>query len=88
MKIYIDSNTFPASPALYADAEKTKPIPRMIPAVELQRGGFAVAFIGDNGPKEGETLALAASIESSGVQVVAELSDKHIDGAWGFDFAS
>ena len=87
MRIYIDSNTFPAAPGLYADAAKTKPLPRLIPAVELQRGGFAVAFIGENGPKAGETLALAASIESSGVQVVAEFSDEYIDGAWEFDFA-
>lgn len=26
MKIYIDSDTFPASPALYADAEKNEAI--------------------------------------------------------------
>lgn len=87
MIIHIDTNTFPASPALYADAEKTKPLPRILPAVELQKGGFAVAFIGDNGPHAGETLYLAASIVGSGVQVLAEWSDDHVNGSWGFDFA-
>ena len=87
MRLFIDTNTFPASPALYADAEKTKPLPRILPAVELQKGGFAVAFIGDNGPHAGETLYLAASIVGSGVQVLAEWSEDYVNGAWGFDFA-
>lgn len=87
MRIHIDTNTFPASPALYADAGKTKPLPRVLPAVELQKGGFAVAFIGDNGPKAGETLYLAASLAETGVQVLAEWSEDYANGAWGFDFA-
>lgn len=88
MRIYIDTNTFPASPALYADAEKTKPLPRILPAVELQRGGFEVAFIGSNQPQDIATVALAASVEGTQTQVVAELGAETDDGeAWRFDFA-
>ena len=90
MRIYIDSNTFPAAPGLYADAAKTKPIPRMIPAVELQRGGFEVAFVGSNQPTDIASVSLAASIEGVGVQVIAEqgesVSDDNGD-AWRFNFA-
>lgn len=88
MRIYIDTNTFPASPALYADAEKTKPLPRILPAVELQRGGFEVAFIGSNQPQDIATVALAASVEGAQTQVVAELGKETDNGeAWRFDFA-
>ncbi|MBR5623248.1 MAG: hypothetical protein IKW49_08700 [Opitutales bacterium] len=90
MRIYIDSNTFPATPGLYADAAKTKPIPRMIPAVELQRGGFEVAFVGSNQPQDIASVSLVASIDGAGVQVVAErgedVSDDSCD-AWRFNFA-
>ena len=90
MRIYIDSNTFPATPGLYADAAKTKPIPRMIPAVELQRGGFEVAFVGSNQPTDIASVSLAASIEGAGVQVIAEQGEDVADDsgdAWRFDFA-
>ena len=90
MRIYIDSNTFPATPGLYADAAKTKPIPRMIPAVELQRGGFEVAFVGSNQPQDIASVSLAASIEGAGVQVIAEQGENIADDsgdAWRFNFA-
>lgn len=88
MKIYIDSNTFPASPALYADAEKTKALPRILPAVELQRGGFEVAFLGANQPQDIATVSLAASIEGTQTQVVAEIGrESEAEDAWQFDFA-
>ena len=90
MRIYIDSNTFPATPGLYADAAKTKPIPRMIPAVELQRGGFEVAFLGANQPQDIASVSLAASIEGAGVQVIAEQGENIADDsgdAWRFNFA-
>ena len=90
MRIYIDSNTFPATPGLYADAAKTKPIPRMIPAVELQRGGFEVAFVGSNQPQDIASVSLVASIDGAGVQVVAEQGETVSDDsgdAWRFNFA-
>ena len=90
MRIYIDSNTFPATPGLYADAAKTKPIPRMIPAVELQRGGFEVAFVGSNQPQDIASVSLVASIDGAGVQVVAEQGENVSDDsgdAWRFNFA-
>lgn len=90
MRIYIDSNTFPAAPGLYADAAKTKPIPRMIPAVELQRGGFEVAFVGSNQPRDIASVSLVASIDGAGVQVIAEQGEDVADDsgdAWRFDFA-
>ena len=90
MRIYIDSNTFPAAPGLYADAAKTKPIPRMIPAVELQRGGFEVAFVGSNQPQDIASVSLAASIEGVGVQVIAEQGESVSDDsgdAWRFNFS-
>jgi chemotaxis protein histidine kinase CheA len=72
MKIYIDTNTFSASPGIYADAEKTKPLPRIVPAVELERGGLEVAFLGENIPAPTDALAIAASIEGTRTQVIAE----------------
>ena len=90
MRIYIDSSTFPATPGLYADAAKTKPLPRMIPAVELQRGGFEVAFVGSNQPQGIASVSLVASIDGAGVQVVAEHGENVSDDsgdAWRFNFA-
>lgn len=59
MKIYIDTNTFPATPGIYADAEKTKPLPRVIPLVQGFRGQIEIAFIGDLAPVEGSAVTLA-----------------------------
>ncbi|MBQ7332463.1 MAG: hypothetical protein IJW39_04370, partial [Opitutales bacterium] len=90
MKIYIDTNTFPASPGIYADAAKTKPLPRIIPAVELERGGFEVAFLGDNAPQSGDVLAIAGGIENTRTQVIAG-SGTPVPGqdlpTWAFDFS-
>ncbi len=70
MKIYIDTNTFPASPALYADAEKTKPLPRIIPLVQGFRGEIEVCFLGELAPKTGDGLTLAMRPYGTGADVV------------------
>ncbi|MBQ9758182.1 MAG: hypothetical protein IJW12_00210, partial [Opitutales bacterium] len=59
MKIYIDTNTFPATPGVYADAAKTKPLPRVIPLVQGFRGQIEIAFIGELAPVEGSAVTLA-----------------------------
>ncbi len=59
MKIYIDTNTFSATPGIYADAEKTKPLPRVIPLVQGFRGTVQIAFLGELAPKAGDGVTLA-----------------------------
>ncbi|MBP3303009.1 MAG: hypothetical protein J6L64_07770 [Opitutales bacterium] len=59
MKIYIDTNTFPATPGVYADAAKTKPLPRVIPLVQGFRGQIEIAFLGELAPVEGSAVTLA-----------------------------
>ncbi|MBE6400714.1 MAG: hypothetical protein E7037_01585 [Verrucomicrobia bacterium] len=59
MKIYIDTNTFPATPGVYADAAKNKPLPRVIPLVQGFRGTAKIAFVGELAPVEGSAVTLA-----------------------------
>ena len=46
LEIYIDTNTFAAIPALYADAAKTKPLPRVLPVVEGWAQELRIGFLG------------------------------------------
>lgn len=90
MTVYIDSNTFGANPALYADAEKTKPLPRVLPAVQLREGKLNVAFLGDRAPTTDMALSLSAVLAGTQTQILAEYGDA-VDGAdvptWEFPFA-
>lgn len=90
MTVYIDSNTFAANPALYADAEKKKPLPRVLPAVQLREGKLNVAFLGDRAPTTDMVLSLSAVLAGTQTQILAEYGDP-VDGAdvptWEFPFA-
>lgn len=85
MKIYIDTNTFPATPGIYADAEKTKPLPRVIPLVQGFRGTVQIAFLGELAPKSGDGVTLAmrpfgARRDILVTQTVAASTDTGEDG--------
>ena len=69
MKIYIDTDTFHAAPALYADAEKTKRLPATIPVVEGWAQELSVGFLGANQPAESATVRLVLAPPGSAVEV-------------------
>lgn len=67
--IYIDTETFHAAPALYADAEKTKRLPATIPVVEGWAQELSVGFLGANQPAESATVRLVLAPPGSAVEV-------------------
>lgn len=69
MKIYIDTDTFHAAPALYADAEKTKRLPATIPVVEGWAQELNIGFLGLHQPKDGATVRLVLAPPGSAVEV-------------------
>lgn len=69
MKIYIDTETFHAVPALYADAEKTKRLPTTIPVVEGWAQELSVGFLGAHQPAESATVRLVLAPPGSAVEV-------------------
>ena len=85
MKIYIDTNTFPTNPALYADAGKTQRLPQILPVVQLTRGELQVGFVGDNTPPDGASVVFAATIAGTSTQVVAAAGTRGESGEWSFD---
>lgn len=86
MKFYIDTNTFPTNPALYADAEKSKRIPQILPVVQLTRGAVQIGFLGENTPPDGALVEFSATIAGTNTQVVLARGEKTANGdAWEFN---
>ena len=70
MKIFIDTNTFADAPAVYADAEKTQALPRVLPLVQGFKGELAVGFLGDRAPSQSARAIFAARPLGSKTDVV------------------
>ena len=69
MRIYIDTNTFSAVPSLYADAEKTKPLPRVLPVVEGWAQELKICFLGARLPSENDAVFMVFSPSGSASEV-------------------
>ena len=70
MKIFIDTNTFADAPAVYADAEKTQALPRVLPLVQGFKGQLAVGFLGGRAPSQSARAIFAARPLGSKTDVV------------------
>ena len=60
MTIFIDTDTFADAPAVYADAEKTQALPRVLPLVQGFKGTLRVGFLGSRAPSQSARAIFAA----------------------------